>query len=363
LGTVLPNNESTQPIVRLEPYPPTQPDPEDNSRCRNCSNPEVEEGYHLALCKNCRNELVARPVPIWIKTITFLIVLLLIVALIRFPETVRADIYYERGLQAEKNHRFATAVHNYEKVVDRFPNSTTLLTRLFIAYYINIQIDKADETFRKIAGRKVNDHELAGEVNRLVDQMESQYFQDKELADINKTEITPVKRISQLQDYIVKYPTKIIATYQLADTLYDQKHLDEVEKLLVGLQKTASDLEPVNLLLAATYREKGKFDLAKAEIQKVLSRNNESFGAYFALSRIELKQHQDAQGLADAEIAYNLVPEDASAMANLALAYHYNQNFTERDHLLSLLKERKDYADKDLKQLDSIFKGETAWRN
>jgi hypothetical protein len=62
------------------------------------------------------------------------------------------------------------------------------------------------------------------------------------------------------------------------------------------MQKSASDFDPSNLLLAATYREEGKFELAKDEIQKVLSRNTESSGAYYALSRIELKQHQDVQG-------------------------------------------------------------------
>jgi hypothetical protein len=363
LETALPKNESTQPIAPLEPYTSYQPDPADNSRCQKCSNPEIEEGYHLALCKNCRNELVARPVPFWIKTTAFLIVLLLIVALIRFPETVRADIYYERGIQAEKDHRFTTAVHNYEKAVDRFPDSTTLLTRLFIAYYTNLQIEKADQTLRKIAGRKVFDNELAGEVNQLVDQMDSRYFQDQEMADINKAETTPEERIAQLRDYTVKHPTKITGQYQLADALYDLKKFDEVEKLLAEMQKSASDFDPSNLLLAAIYREEGKFELAKDEIQKVLSRNIESSGAYYALSRIELKQHQDVQGLAHAETAFNLEPEDASAMANLALAYHFNHNLPERDRLLSLLKERKDYADKDLKQLESIIKGETAWRN
>jgi hypothetical protein len=71
----------------------------------------------------------------------------------------------------------------------------------------------------------------------------------------------------------------------------------------------------------------------------------------------------DAQGLADAETAYNLDQEDAIAMANLALAHHFNQNLPERDRLMYILKARKDFAEKDLKQLELIIKGEIAWRN
>ncbi|KAI7247207.1 hypothetical protein KC345_g11984 [Hortaea werneckii] len=129
------------------------------------------------------------------------------------------------------------------------------------------------------------------------------------------------------------------------------------------LQETEPDFDNADLLLAAAYRETKQYEKATGVVQSVLERNSESDLAYFALSRIELKQHKDEQGLVDAQKAYNLNPDSGASIANLALANYYNQQMDERNRLVDLLKNRDDYSQEDLEQLNSIFNQTITWRD
>ncbi|RKP47904.1 hypothetical protein D7Z26_22075 [Cohnella endophytica] len=329
--------------------------------CQRCEEREVEDGYRLLLCHVCRTELAKRKVPLWIKGTTLVIVILLLYSLFQFPFTLSAGVHYKRGVQAYDSHKSWTAVHEFEQATDRFPDSTKILARLFISYYQTGQFDKASETLSKIGGKTAESESMANLINNVVSEMERRYYSDKELQEIFMGSDLAV-RITKLREYIDKHPESVSGQYYLADSLFDAKQFNEVESIVLKLRETETDYEPATLLLAAAYRETKQYDKATHEVQSVLGSNSESDSAYFALSRIELKQHLDKQGLADAQTAYDLNPDDGNLIANLALANYFNQNMAERDRLVNLLRDREDYGQKDLDQLNSIFDGTTAWR-
>lgn len=356
------NQEGCDIHLEQAPLNPQERFEQDENRCQMCFSNNIEEEYHLKLCRDCRDKLVARPIPIWIKAVSVLLVLLLLFALIRFPAIVQAHVHYKKGVRAEQELRYMTAAQNFQIASEQFPKSTDLLIKLFKAYYYDLQIDKADEVLQQIVGRKVSD-ETAAELNSLVGNMVDFYYMDEELSNINRADLTLEKRIEQLREYVDAHPSIIVGQYLLANSLYDIEQYDEVEELILRIQESTTDYNSANLLLAAAYREKGEFERAKNEVRKVLDKNRENAGAYYTLSRIELKNHEDEQGLTDALTAYQLTPNVGYVIANLALAYHYNQNMTERDRWISLLKGREDYGKEDLEKLESIIQGETAWRS
>lgn len=47
--------------------------PETIKACQYCSSPDIEEGYNVDLCVDCRDKLSKRPFPLWIKIFSLII--------------------------------------------------------------------------------------------------------------------------------------------------------------------------------------------------------------------------------------------------------------------------------------------------
>lgn len=113
---------------------------------------------------------------------------------------------------------------------------------------------------------------------------------------------------------------------------------------------------------ATTYRELGKYNEAVEYCNKALNNNIEDIGAYITLSKLELKRRNNAKGLEYAKIAYEMDKEDPIVVANLALAYHFNNLLNERDKYYKIYQDSKindKYTDNFLK---SIFDGSLQWQ-
>lgn len=108
--------------------------------CKNCGSSLVEEGYELALCQECRDLLSKRPIPVWIRVFFGIVTIILIFTLIKLPSSIRAGIAFERGVKADKSRKCVSAMNEYEKVIEVFPDSTLVLARLGIDYYRNEKI-------------------------------------------------------------------------------------------------------------------------------------------------------------------------------------------------------------------------------
>lgn len=334
------------------------------SGCRNCGSQYVEQGYQLNLCENCRDTFINRPIPAWVKVFFAIIVLILGYAFSQFPHNIQPAVALERGIRAEKAKKYLTAVNEYKKVLEKYPNSELAIGRLFIAYYKSDKIYEAAEAISKIAGRESKKEDLVNEINQVADRMASLYYPSEELSQIlsKHQNAQPEEIISVLKPYVNKNPNDLMGAYYLADKLFDVKKFDESEQLVMGILKSYPDFNAGYLFLAAVCREKGQYERGLDYCQKVLEQNIESAQAYVSMSRIELKRHQDEQGLQLAEKAYSLDSDNAHVIANLALAYHYNGMLEERDRIFDLFKKHKGFNEYDLNFLTSIFSGEVKWR-
>ena len=138
--------------------------------CRNCGSTTIEPGYEVGLCVTCRDVLAKRAFPYLIRLMFAVILVVVILATSRTPETLRAGIAFERAQKAEIAGDYLRAVTEYRRVAERFPDSTLSLARLGIAYYQAGQHAEAVKTLEKISGRKTS-QELASEVNRVLEEI------------------------------------------------------------------------------------------------------------------------------------------------------------------------------------------------
>jgi hypothetical protein len=138
-----------------------------SSLCQRCGSPPEEGGYPLCLCKDCRNQLSRRPLPIWLLASAVGIGLVTLFAMTQFPKALSAGIAFQRGKRAEVAGKHKRAADEYQVVVDRFPNSLQARARLGIARFKAGDLPAAFEEFKQLADRKLRGP-LADEVNRLL---------------------------------------------------------------------------------------------------------------------------------------------------------------------------------------------------
>ena len=336
--------------------------------CESCGNVCVEEGYKLKLCKECRDALSKKPIPIPIKLISLLLIVIIIFSLSKFPRSISIGIEYERGVQAEEASKYLTAMKHYENVVKEYPQSDKALVRLYVSYYYCGRIDEAYEVYDKIAGEspstKKMDKELVQEVNEITSKLDRYYSPSKEvyekLKDQKNAKIEDI--INILKPIVDKNPNEVYAAYYLANLYFDMKDYAKASQVLSRVISKYPDFTAASLFQATTYRELGKYNEAVEYCNKALNNNIEDIGAYITLSKLELKRRNNAKGLEYAKIAYEMDKEDPIVVANLALAYHFNNLLNERDKYYKIYQDSKindKYTDNFLK---SIFDGSLQWQ-
>lgn len=330
--------------------------------CTNCNSSLVEPEYKVPLCKECRDKLSNRPIPLWIKAFFGIIIIILILSLVKFPSSVKAGVAHERGVRAEKEKRYITTMNEYEKILNKYPNSTLALAKLSIAYYQNGKIDEAVETINKIVGQEV-DEDLIKELDTVTDNISTFYYPNEDLTKILNSpqeNYYSEELLIQLESYVNNHPNDAAGKYYLADALYEFGEYDYAEKLIKEVINSMPEFHFSYLFLASIYREQGKYDEALEYCEKVLDMNAESPGAYISMAKIELKRNNDKDALDIAKKAYELDKDNNQAISSLSLAYHYNDMIKERDDLLNLLREKNDEFEVEF--LTSVFNGTNQWR-
>ncbi|WP_055669280.1 tetratricopeptide repeat protein [Desnuesiella massiliensis] len=336
--------------------------------CKGCGSLCVEEGYKLKLCKECRDNLSKRPIPIHIKVISLILIAIIIFSLSKFPRSISIGVEYERGVQAEEASKYLTAMKHYENVAKEYPQSDKALVRLYVSYYYCGRIDEAYEVYDKIAGdspsTKKMDKGLVQEVNEITSKLDRYYSPSKEvydkLKDQKNAKIEDI--INILKPIVDKNPNEVYAAYYLANLYFDMKDYTKASQVLSRVISKYPDFNAASLFQAATYRELGKYDEAVEYCNDALNNNVEDIGAYITLSKIELKRRNNAKGLEYAKVAYEMDKEDPIVVANLALAYHFNNLLSERDKYYKIYQDsgiNDKYTDNFLK---SIFDGSLQWQ-
>jgi Flp pilus assembly protein TadD len=163
-----------------------------------------------------------------------------------------------------------------------------------------------------------------------------------------------------LLDYVQSAPKETSAWILLGNVLRDLDEDDEAEKAYM----TALQLNPLayeaHTGLGVVNRKRGFYDLAVNFYQLALQANPRYAQAYSSMAHVELKRGRDAQALQYALKGYELDKKDPVVAANLAVCYHYNNRFAERDRMLQVAQK---LGYRSLDGLQRIFRGETSVRD
>jgi tetratricopeptide (TPR) repeat protein len=341
---------------------------EEISKCEVCGNPIIEEGYSLALCNECRDKLSKRPMPVQIKISVIVLILIIMISLVKFPSTIRIGVEYERGIEAEKALKYVTAMKHYENVAKNYPDSDKVEVRLLNTYYQNEKINEVYNTFDKLAGpspdSKKMDSDLVDEVNAIMDNVDLYYNPSKELYEKLKVMKNPTSEelVTTIKPFVDKNPKEVYGAMYLADVYFEAGKYDEANNILSNIVSAHPDFYSALIFQASTLRELGQYDKAIELAQKALKHNVEDTGAIAALSKIELKRKNNAQGLEYAKQAYNVNSSEPFIVANLSLAYHYNNMIKERDESFKTYQSYNDNDKYTSDLLTSIFNGSLQWQ-
>lgn len=333
--------------------------------CQRCGQAPAEEGYQIQLCSECRKEMSKVSFPIWLKIAAIFTLVLFITALFKFPKNLMTAVHYERAKQADEDRRYITAIREYEKVIEAYDDTTDLLARLFMAYGRVGDYKEADKVFEKIAGRETKNVELVNSVNAFSESIGKYYYPDQELYDLLTSMSEDVnKSIEDLLTYLSKKPDSVLGHYILSNLYYEIKDFSAAEtSILNALKYTTKQFYPEgNLMLAAIYRETGKYEEALKVCNTMLEHNKEDFNAISSSARTLLKMKEDGKALDIAKEAYSIRAKEPYVLSTLSLCYHYNNNQSERD---KYFEEFKNCSDKDaytLNLLEEIYSGKINWR-
>lgn len=331
--------------------------------CKNCNNTYIESGYKIDLCIECRDKLSNRSIPRGIKVFFGIIILIMIVAITRFPNSIKAAIELERGVKAEEDRKYITAMNEYKKVVNKYPESILPIAKLTIAMYKNGRVEETIKMMDKLYGKEM-DNEIIEELNLIMDDITSIYYPNEELVEIiNKYNgnYKSEKLLESLKRYVDENQDDVGGKYYLANTLYEFEEYKEAEKLLIEAIKIKPNSYFSKMLLISAYREQKQYEKALEYCNRLLDVNREHQYVYVAMSRIELKRYNDKLALDLAKKAYELDENDTYAASNLSLAYHYNGMIEERDKMFKFVKDKDDKYETDL--LMSVFDGTNKWRD
>lgn len=299
-------------------------------------------------------KLFRNRLPLWF--IIFSIVIMLAVGLLFawLPAVAESRQAYGRGLEAEKEKKYVSAIREYKKAEKLFPFTTGVYVRLGVSYYYNGQIKEAGEVFDSIVEKRAG-RKLTAEANAVVKKINSMYYMSEELGKIlsgyGKEELEKTR--DKLLQYSSRYPDDVLGLFYTGNIYFDLEKYSLAAEYFNKVITSQPEFFSAYLNLAATYRELGKYQEAEESCQRVLEYNIESVPAYVALSKTEQKQGNYTKFLEYAQKAYSIDSTDESAAANLSAAYHFNGMTGERDKLFSLLKSKNYYG---LEALKRIYK-------
>ena len=138
--------------------------------------------------------------------------------------------------------------------------------------------------------------------------------------------------LEKMKVYLKKYPKDNIAWTIQGNILSDLGKDKESE----NSHQKALQLNPKNyqslVALGVISRRKNLYDKAMEYYHKALKIKPTYGHAYTSIAVIEMKRKHDKKALEYALKAYKYDQSNAIIAANLALAYHYNKDYKNRDH-------------------------------
>ncbi len=145
----------------------------ENPICGACKSNVPDPAYAFPLCRNCREALINRPFPQWIKIVMILIVALLLYSGFKFPLAFNAGLANQSAKKAEAMADYSTAISEYQKILTLFPDSEEHKARLAVCYIKNGEIRQAADILKKINDKKLS-QKVVKELNALIKEVKQQ---------------------------------------------------------------------------------------------------------------------------------------------------------------------------------------------
>ncbi len=165
---------------------------------------------------------------------------------------------------------------------------------------------------------------------------------------------------TQLEAFLAKHPEHEIALILLGHVNYDQGKLEAAEQSYQrAITASGGKSFRAHNAIAILYEAGNQLERAETHYNKSIELNPKYAHAYSGLAVVKLKNSEDEAALKLAQKAYTLNKKDAVIASNLAVAYHYNQNVTERD---KMVKRAAELGYANVKDLQQIFSGELTIR-
>lgn len=160
--------------------------------CKACGSTEIEEGYKINLCKNCRDSLSNISIPIWVKIFFSFIVVIFLISLFKFPDRISNRLEFERGKKYLNQNEYEKAVSSFEKITEKYSENTDIQSRYFIAQVKNNDLSGAYVTYQKLENKTIYSKDLLKEITEAANELESKIEIIKNLQK-NNTDISEEK--------------------------------------------------------------------------------------------------------------------------------------------------------------------------
>lgn len=168
------------------------------------------------------------------------------------------------------------------------------------------------------------------------------------------------RAIVELEEYLATFPGDSIAWTILGHALEDEGRPDEAQIAYESALKINPRQFEAITGLGIVHRGRGNYDAAMTCYERALEIDQGYAQAYTSMATIALKKNEDARALVYAKIGYDIDKTDPVIAANLAIAYHYNDDYENRDKL-TRIAEQLGYDNTD--GLQGLYSGEFSIRD
>ena len=162
------------------------------------------------------------------------------------------------------------------------------------------------------------------------------------------------RAVIELEAYLKSYPNDSLAWVILGNAHSTKERVDEAQLAYESALKINPQQFQALTGLGIIHRMRGDYDAAMDAYQKALTIDGTYAQAYSSMTTIALKRFEDAQALEYALKGYNLDKTDPIIAANLAVAYHYNNDIENRAKF-ARIAEQLGYTN--MEKLQQIFSG------
>lgn len=313
-------------------------------RCTSC-NKYLSYGINAEkekLCNECREKFIKYPIPKWLIIAGVLIMVIVNIQLFNsFPSGYTYRKLISHGAEAYAEKGYASAIKYYEEVDDGIELSTSDYCKLFIAYVRQYEYEKAGYILdEKIYGKEIKSDVLYRTVDNTYNEM-SDYYDVSERFVMEYEKIMnaePEEQVEILEAFIKGHPKEYFAHYMLSNTYFDLLKFEEALEVAKKAQTLKPNLKPLNnLTLAGVYRQIGEFEESYRLIESAILINKEDSLAICAMARTMFKEDKYEEALEYLLEQNQLVQDNEYFIETLAMAYHYNNMYEERDELVEQL--------------------------